>query len=122
MQKKNGCIRAMEIIYLYPSVQEPLSDRNMHMTKLFRKSASIIEHIWKGKADNLSEVHSMSFFLQAFIITALNSMLFNALDTPRTYNTHLTLYRKKKVRSSQKNSEVELVYIVHNCTELLSEK
>lgn len=53
----------MEIIYSYPSVQEPLSARYVRATKLFRKSASIIEHIWKGKADNLSEVISMGSFL-----------------------------------------------------------
>lgn len=54
------------------------------MTKLFRKSASIIEHIWKGKDDNLSKIHTMGFFLYAFIIIALNPMLFNVLDTQKT--------------------------------------
>lgn len=43
----------MEIVYSQPSMQAALSVRYMHMTKLFRKSASVTDYIWKGKADNL---------------------------------------------------------------------
>lgn len=59
----------MEVTYPYPGALEPLTARCLPMTEPFRKSASIIEHIWKGKDNNLSQVHTMGFFFYAFIIT-----------------------------------------------------
>lgn len=91
----------MEMTYPYPGTLEPLTARCLPMTEPFRKSASIIEHIWKGKDNNLSQVHTTGFFLYAFIITTLNFMLFNALETQRTQDTQYYTVRKKQELSER---------------------